>query len=73
MIVKRVAREVASTLATNGFRELNHTEYGGVSDYGYIRTCLIATAYNALRAMDGFGYSLNEFHRMVEDAEKLAA
>lgn len=66
-IAKRVVNEVAGTIATNGIQYLDKTERGGVSEYGYVRACLINTAYNALRSMDGFDYSINEFHKLVED------
>lgn len=65
-VTARVIREVAGTIATNGIQELNKTERGGVSQFGYIRACLTATAYNALRAMDGFSMSHNEFFTAVE-------
>jgi len=52
-ITARVIREVAGTIATNGIQELDKTERGGVSQFGYVRACLMATAYNALRAMPG--------------------
>ena len=52
-ITARIIREVAGTIATNGIQELDKTERGGVSQFGYVRACLMATAYNALRAMPG--------------------
>jgi hypothetical protein len=52
-ITARVIREVAGTIATNGIQDLNKTETGGVSQFGYVRACLMSTAYNALRAMPG--------------------
>ena len=52
-ITARVIREVAGTIATNGIQELDKTERGGVSQFGYVRACLMSTAYNALRAMPG--------------------
>lgn len=65
-VTARVIREVAGTIATNGIQELDKTERGGVSQFGYVRACLTATAYNALRAMDGFSMSHNEFFAAVE-------
>lgn len=50
-VVKRVIMEVAGTIATNGIHDLDKTERGGVSQFGYVRACLMSTAYNALRAM----------------------
>jgi len=62
----RVISEVAGTIATNGIQELSHFENGGVSTFGYVRNCLISTAYNAIRAMDGFDLSYGEFFDRVE-------
>ena len=68
-IVKRVISEVAGTISTNGIQELSHEERGGMSDYLYVRDCLVMTAYNAVRALPGFNMTVNEFYRAV-DAHK---
>ena len=65
-IVARVIAEVSGTIATNGIQELSREERGGVSTFGYVRNCLIATAYNAVRALPGFNMSYGEFSRQVE-------
>lgn len=65
-IVNRVISEVGGTIATNGIQELNHEESGGVSQFGYVRACLVATAYNSVRAMQGFDYSYEAFFKAVE-------
>ena len=65
-IIKRVISEVAGTIATNGIQELSHEEQGGVSSFGYVRNCLISTAYKSVRALPGFNYSYGEFFREVE-------
>ena len=67
-ITQRVIAEVAGTITTNGIQELSHEERGGVSAFGYVRQCLISTAYNSLRALPGFNYSFGEFFRAVEAA-----
>ena len=64
-VVKRVILEVAGTIATNGIQDLDKTERGGVSQFGYVRACLMSTAYNALRAMPNFGDSYNAFCNAV--------
>lgn len=64
-IVNRVIAEVAGTISTNGIQELSHEERGGVSAFGYVRSCLIATAYNAVRALPNFNLSLNGFSNDV--------
>ena len=64
-VVKRVIMEVAGTIATNGIQDLDKTERGGVSQFGYVRACLMSTAYNALRAMPNFGDSYNAFCNAV--------
>ena len=68
-IVKRVISEAAGTISTNGIQELSREERGGVSDYLYVRDCLVMTAYNAVRALPGFNMTVNEFYRAV-DAHK---
>lgn len=68
-IVRRVICEVAGTIATNGIQELSRD--GSMSSYTYVTSCIIGTAYNALRAFDGFSYSFNEFCKAVD--ETLAA
>jgi len=65
-VIKRVIAEVAGTIATNGIQELSREERGGVSTFGYVRNCIIATAYNALRDRDDFNMSYAEFFRAVE-------
>ena len=60
-VVNRVIAEVAGTISTNGIQELSKEECGGVSAFGYVRSCLIATAYNAVRAMPGFNSTYNQF------------
>lgn len=65
-VTTRVIREVAGTIATNGIQELDKTERGGASQFGYVRACLTATAYNALRAMPGFSMSYGEFFAAVK-------
>jgi hypothetical protein len=60
-IVARVIKEVAGTISTNGIQELSKEERGGVSQFGYVRVCLMSTAYNAVRAMPGFNLSYNDF------------
>ena len=65
-ITSRVIAEVAGTIATNGIQELDHTERGGVSTFGYVRNCLIATAYNSVRALPGFNFSYSDFWNLVE-------
>lgn len=69
-VIDRVIAEVAGTLLTNGIRELDSTERGGMSDRIYVRSCIVGTAYNAVRAYPGFAMSYNEFWRAVETAEK---
>ncbi len=64
-IVSRVISEVAGTISTNGIQELSKEERGGVSQFGYVRSCLIATAYNAVRALPEFSYSYSEFWNEV--------
>lgn len=64
-IVKRVIAEVAGTIGTNGIQELSKVEQGGVSSFGYVRACLMATAYNAVRSYPGFDMSYNEFCNSV--------
>lgn len=65
-IVNRVISEVGGTIATHGIQVLNHEERGGVSEFGYVRACLVSTAYNSVRAMPGFSYSYNGFFQAVE-------
>lgn len=64
-VTKRVILEVAGTIATNGIQDLDKTERGGVSQFGYVRACLMSTAYNALRAMPGFDESYGSFCKAV--------
>lgn len=71
-VVKRVISEVGGTIATNGIQELSREERGGISTFGYVRTCLYATAYNAVRAMPGFDMSYNEFCMAVDQETKLS-
>jgi hypothetical protein len=61
-IIDRVIAEVAGTIRTNGIQELDHAQRGGMSDYLYVVDCLVATAYNAVRALPGFALSYGEFH-----------
>ena len=65
-IVKRVISEVAGTISTNGIQELSREERGGVSQFGYVYSCLIATAYNACRALPHFNHTYTEFWNAVE-------
>lgn len=58
-VVRRVILEVAGTIATNGIQELSRD--GDMSQFGYVRACLMSTAYNALRAMPGFSESYGGF------------
>jgi hypothetical protein len=60
-VINRVILEVAGTIATNGIQDLDKTERGGVSEFGYVRACLMSTAYNALRAMPNFNESYRKF------------
>ena len=61
-IIDRVIAEVAGTIRTNGIQELDHEQRGGMSTYLYVVDCLVATAYNAVRALPGFALSYGEFH-----------
>lgn len=61
-IIDRVIAEVSGTIRTNGIQELDHAQRGGMSDYLYVVDCLVATAYNAVRALPGFALSYGEFH-----------
>lgn len=63
---KRIISEVAGTISTNGIQELSKEERGGVSDYSYVRDCIIASVYNAIRSFPGFSMSFGEFTRAVE-------
>ena len=65
-IVWRVIAEVGGTIATNGIQELSKEERGGVSQFGYVRACLISTAYNGVRALPNFTMSYNAFFAAVE-------
>lgn len=65
-VVNRVISEVGGTIATNGIQDLNKQESGGVSQFGYVRACLVSTAYNSVRAMPGFNYSFDAFFKAVE-------
>lgn len=58
-VIRRVVMEVAGTIATNGIQELSRD--GAMCQFDYVRSCLIATAYNSLRAMPGFSESYGEF------------
>ena len=60
-VIDRVILEVAGTIATNGIQELDRIEGGGVSSFSYVRACLMATAYNSLRAMPRFSISYGAF------------
>ena len=64
-IVKRVISEVARTISTNGIQELSREELGG-DQFGYVYSCLIATAYNACRALPHFNHTYTEFWNAVE-------
>lgn len=68
-ITARVIAETAGTIKTNGIQELDHTERGGVSSYSYVYSCIVMTAYNALRALPGFSYTVNDFYKAVEASE----
>lgn len=61
-VVNRIIDEVAGTIRTNGIQELDHEQRGGMSTYLYVVDCLVATAYNAVRALPGFALSYGEFH-----------
>jgi hypothetical protein len=61
-VVNRIIDEVAGTIRTNGIQELDHEQRGGMSTYLYVVDCLVATAYNACRALPGFALSYGEFH-----------
>jgi hypothetical protein len=67
-IVARVVAEVAGTIQTCGIQQLSHEERSGMSDYLYVRNCLISTAYNACRSFPGFNLSRNEFFQDVNIA-----
>jgi hypothetical protein len=67
-IVKRVIAETAGTIGTNGIQELDKTENGGVSTFNYVHSCIVMTAYNAVRALPGFSMTVNEFFKAVDEA-----
>ena len=58
-VIDRVILEVAGTIATNGIQELSRD--GDMNQFSYVRACLMATAYNSLRAMPSFSISYGAF------------
>ena len=53
--------EVAGVIATNGIQDLDKTERGGMSQFGYVRTCLMSTAFKSAAHVPGFSMSYGDF------------